>query len=366
MPATRLGGDGVEEQSWAMQSNGQPKAQTRERGVPVRRLALAATSVAILFVALAPAAFAADPSGTPAPAVTTTGVVAVTVDGTLDVPAGSSVRGVLVVDGSATIAAPIDSLVVLDGTATVSGASVDQVLVVDGRVDLVNGAAAGSVSTLRGSVTRDATSTVSERTTSLETGLIALGVLLAPLAILFTVGFALAGIVAAVLVAAFGARQVRDLEGRISRQPGQVLVAGIIGSIALPVLGVLLTATVIGAPIGLFLLLVGAPMLAFVGWLVAAIWIGDWILVRSGRLPEARHPYRAAILGVIVLALASILPLVSGVATVFGLGAILLAGWDAVKPDRPVEAAPVAPVMPVAPGGPASDGGSYQPAPSAG
>jgi hypothetical protein len=358
MPASRLGGERAQAQAGGMQTNGLPKAKDTERGTPVRRLILAATSVAIMLAALAPAALAADPAG---PVTTSTGVVAVTVDGTLDIPAGSSVRGALVVDGSATIAGPVDTLLVVEGTATVTGTSVDEIIVIDGRVDLVNGASASQVSTLRGSVTRDATSTISDRATSLESGLIALGILLAPLAVLFAVGLALAGVVAALVVAAFGARQVRELEGRISRQPGQVLVAGIIGSIVLPVLGVLLTLTVIGAPLGLFLLIVGAPMLAFVGWLVAAIWVGDWVLLRSGRLPESGHPYKAAILGVVVLSLASILPLVSGVATVFGLGAILLAGWDAVKPDRPVET-----VTPAAPVGPAPDSGSYQPAPSAG
>ncbi len=112
----------------------------------------------------------------------------------------------------------------------------------------------------------------------------------------------------------------------------------------------------IGAPIGLFLLLVGVPALAFIGWLVAAIWVGNWLLARGGAAREVRHPYRAAVLGVVVLAAASILPLVSGVATVFGLGAMLLAGWDAVKPEQPV--APVEPVL---------DAGSpYQAMPSAG
>jgi hypothetical protein len=40
------------------------------------------------------------------------------------------------------------------------------------------------------------------------------------------------------------------------------------------------------------------------------------------------------VLGVIVLALASILPFVSGIATVFGLGALLLAGWRVLKPEQ--------------------------------
>jgi hypothetical protein len=317
----------------------------------MRRFFLAATSVAILLLALAPAALAADPSS---PTATTTGVVAVTVDGTLDIPAGSSVRGALVIDGSATISGPVESLLVIDGTATVNGTSVDEILVIDGRVDLVNGATAGSVATLEGTITSDPTSAVNGRTTSLESGLAALGFLLIPLALLFTAGLALAGIVAALVVAAFGARQVRDLEDRITRQPGQVLVTGIVGAIALPVVGVLLTATVIGAPVGLFILLLAAPFLGVLGWLVAAIWIGDWILFRTGGTRESGHPYKAAVLGVVVLALASILPLVSGVATVFGLGAMLLAGWDAVKPNRPAE-----PVAPVPPMGQGYEGPSY-------
>jgi hypothetical protein len=361
MPATRLGGGVAEEQAWVIETQGQLKARTRERGIPMRRLVLAATSVVILLLALVPAALAADPpGGTPAPAATTTGVIAVTVDGTLDIPAGSTVRGAVVVEGSATIASPIESLVVIDGTATVVGTTVDQVLVIDGRVDLVDGAAAGDVATLGGTVTRDSSAVISGRITSLESGLAALGFLLIPLALLFTAGMALAGIVAALFVAAFGARQVRGLEDRISRQPGQVLVTGIIGAIALPVVGALLTATVIGAPVGLFILLLAAPFLGALGWLVAAIWIGDWILVRTSGSRESGHPYKAAVLGVVVLALASILPLVSGVATVFGLGALFLAGWDAVKPDRPAQPVAYPPV------GPVSDGGPYQPAPSAG
>jgi hypothetical protein len=45
------------------------------------------------------------------------------------------------------------------------------------------------------------------------------------------------------------------------------------------------------------------------------------------------------VLGVVVLALASVLPFVSGIATVFGLGALLLAGWRVLKPEQPGKAA---------------------------
>ena len=44
----------------------------------------------------------------------------------------------------------------------------------------------------------------------------------------------LAMVVAALLVAAFGARQVRATGALMRREPGPVLVAGILGSVALP------------------------------------------------------------------------------------------------------------------------------------
>ena len=83
-----------------------------------------------------------------------------------------------------------------------------------------------------------------------------------------------------------------------------------------------MTVTIVGAPIGLGALLLVLPALAFLGWIVAAIWIGDWILGRSGG-PRAERPYAAAVVGVLVLALAGIVPFVSAIATLFGFGALL-------------------------------------------
>jgi hypothetical protein len=170
---------------------------------------------------------------------------------------------------------------------------------------------------------------------SFDVDLAALALLLIPLALALAVGFAIAGIAAALLVAAFAARQVRDTEALISERPGHVLVAGIAGSIGLPLVAMLLIFTVIGAPIGFAMLFAVLPVLLFLAWLVAAIWIGDWLVAHTRGEREPGRPYRAAVLGVIVLALASVLPFVSAIATVFGLGALLLAGWRVLKPEQP-------------------------------
>ncbi len=316
----------------------------------MRRLFTVAATVAILILALAPAALAAD-------TVTWTGRGAIlSVDGTVDVPAGQTVDAVVVVNGTATIEGSVNSIVVIHGTATLTGATANHLLVVDGTANLGPGTTVnGDISTLRGDILRDASAVVTGRTTALDANLAALALAIIPVLIVLTVGFYVAMVVAGLALAAFGARQTRTAEALITRKPGQTLAAGLIATIALPIFFGIVTLTVIGAPIGLAMLLVGLPLLAFVGWLVAAVWVGDWLLGRRGTL-EPVHPYRAAVLGVVVLAIVGILPFVSVIATLFGVGAVVLAVWGGFRPETPVPA-------PVNPAGPT---GWTEPYPTAG
>jgi hypothetical protein len=307
----------------------------------VRRLSVIATSVVVLLALFAPVALAAGP-------VTSTGSVLVSVNGTLDVPAGSSVDTVVVVDGTATIAGTVDTVVVFDGTATFTGATVNDLVVVGGRADLQAGTTVGDVSTMRSQVVRDATATISGRSTALEANLVPFAIALVPLLIAFAIGLALFAFVAALVVAAFASRQVREAEAQITERPGHALVAGLAGSFALPIVGLLLVVSVVGAPVGLALLLGVLPVAAFLAWIVAAIWIGDWLVARGSGRPEPGRPYRAALIGVLVLSVASIIPFVSGIATLFGLGALLLVAWRVLRPEQPAQ--PVQPMVgPIAP-----------------
>jgi hypothetical protein len=307
----------------------------------VRRLSLVATSVAILLTLLAPAALAAEP-------VTSTGSVAVSVNGALDVPAGSNLDVVVVVNGTATVNGNADTVVVVDGTATISGSTVEHLVVVDGRADLLAGTTVtGTVTTVRGTVTQAEGSSITGRWTSPEGDLAAFALLMIPLLLAFTVGLAIAAVAAALFVAAFGARQVRDVETLISTRPGHVLVAGIAGTIGLPIVAVMLILTVIGAPIGFAMLFGVLPVLAFLAWLVAAIWVGDWIVAQARGQREPGRPYRAAVIGVIVLAVASVLPFVSAIATLFGMGGLLLGAWRVLRPEQPARPAEGQPAGPM-------------------
>lgn len=300
----------------------------------MRHLLLIAATVAVLLLGLAPAALADGP-------ITTTGHgVLFSADGTVDVPAGQSIDAVVVANGSATIEGNVDTIVVLEGVATLSGATARHLVVIDGTANLGAGTVvSGDIATLRGDVVRAPDAVVMGRVTTLDGDLAALSLALVPVAIVLTVGFALAMLAAGLVLAAFGARQVRTAEGLISSRPGQVIIAGVAGAVGLPILAGLLIVTVIGAPLGLALLFVGMPLLALVGWLVAAIWVGDWLLSRSGGPRTEAHPYRAAVLGVVVLAIAGILPFVSGLATVFGLGAVVLAAYRTLQPEAPTPTA---------------------------
>ncbi len=310
----------------------------------MRRLFAVAASVAILLAVLAPAVLAAEPAAA-------SRSVIVSVNGSLDVPADQDLGAVVVIDGTARIDGDVDTLVVAGGTATVTGATLKTVVVVDGIVDLGAGTTVlGDVRTLRGTVTQGAGAVVRGSVTALDADLAGLAVVMIPVFIVLFLGLGIAGIVAALLVAVFGARQVREVEALISGRPGHVLVAGIAGTVALPVVGILLLMTVIGAPIGLALLFVVLPALAFLAWLVAAIWIGDWLIAGTRGSREPGRPYLAAVVGVIVLALAGMVPFVTAIATLFGLGALLLAAWRILRPETasPGQAAGAAQPAPAA------------------
>jgi hypothetical protein len=313
----------------------------------VKRLAVFAITVAFLLVFFVPAALAAG--GTP-----DRGPVLLSVSGPIDAAAGDRLDLLVVIDGDARISGEVRMIVVAGGTATLAGATTESLFVMGGTADLQAGTTvAGDVHTVGGTVTQQPGATVQGSVKALDADLAALAVLMIPVLIVLFIGMALAAIVAALVVAAFGARQVRGVEALIGGQPGQVLVSGIAGAVALPLLSILLTVTVVGAPIGFILLFVLLPVLAFLAWIVAAIWIGDWLVARLRGAPEGDRPYRAAFLGVVVLAVAGMIPFVTAIAMLFGFGALLLAGWRTLRREAPGagETGEIGAVLPVATAG---------------
>jgi hypothetical protein len=291
-------------------------------------------AIGIGLLALASPVFAAEPSAG-------TGRVLVSIGGDVTLPAGDRADAVIIVNGAATIAGEVDALIAIDATADLTGARAETVFAVGSTVNLRPGTVVtGDVLVLDTLVHQFGDAEVLGQVTDTQGWLIGIAAVLIPTLIVLWIGAALAMIAAGLLLAGIASRQVRAAEILISREPVRTLVAGLIGLIGIPIAAVLLMATVIGLPLGLGVLIGVWPLIAFLGYLVAGIWLGDLLL---GRLqPETRRerPYAAALTGLIVLGLVGILPVVGGlivgVASLFGFGAIVLIAWRALVAGPPI------------------------------
>jgi hypothetical protein len=170
--------------------------------------------------------------------------------------------------------------------------------------------------------------------TDLAATLVGIGAFLGPALLLMWIGFGLATIAAGLLLAGLAARQVRAAEGIISQEPVLALAAGIVGVFVFPILAILLIASLIGAPLGVGILLWILPLVAFVGYLVAGIWLGEWILRRTSSESIRERPYLAAFIGVLILQALGVVPvlsIVTMIASLFGFGALLVLSFRTLR-----------------------------------
>ena len=298
-----------------------------------RPLAILLGLVIGLFV-LAPIALAADD-------MAHTGRVLISAGGDVALPAGEQADLVLVTNGTAHVAGTVNTVVVIDGSADLTGATVETVVAIRGDV-AVDGSSAvtGDILTLDATTSVDPAASVGGQVRDLAPDMAGIGLVLGPALFLLYVGFALAAIAAALLLAGLAARQVRSAETLIRREPLLTAGVGVLGLILPIVLLVVLTATVIGAPLAFGVAFGLWPLAAFIGYLVAGIAIGDWIVGRLSPGVSRERPYLAAVVGLLVLELVGIVPLVSGIATLFGYGAVLLLAWRTLR-SQPTSSSPV-------------------------
>lgn len=285
-------------------------------------IAVVVVTACFALLLLVPVALAADPRPADDGALMAFGE-------DITLPAGQATDLVLVINGTATVRGDATVVIAIAGEAILEGATVETVVAVDSPVGVGSGSSVtGDVATLdTGTVSVATGATVAGEVRDITPQLIGLGAVLAPAVLLVFIGFVLVTFVAGLALAGLAARQVRAAETLISREPGPVLVSGLIG-IFLPllVIGVLFV-TVVGIPLALALLLTVWPATAYVGYLVAGIWIGDWILGRTSPGVVRERPYLASVIGLLILQVLSILPPVTGIASLFGYGAVLLLAW---------------------------------------
>ena len=148
-------------------------------------------------------------------------------------------------------------------------------------------------------------------------------------------------LISALLLVAFGTDQARRAAANIGGDVLKTLVVGLLMLIVPWIVIGLLGITIVGIPLAIGLGLMWG-FIAFLGYLVVGLWIGERVLSRSR---TAARPYGAAFLGVLILMLLSWIPFVSTIALWFGLGAVTLAGWRTLRSGG-------TPPMMAGPGGP--------------
>ncbi len=285
-----------------------------------------------LFI-LTPVAVAADSPGNQQS-------VLVAVNHDVTIPVGEHADVVVVVNGTATISGDVGTVVMVNGKAAFSAATAGTVVAVNSQIDLGSGTVvSGDVRTVGSTVEQASTAIVQGETRDVTLELIGLGVFLGPAILLLAVGFALAAIAAALFLAAVGARQVRSAEALISTEPGLVLATGLGGMILTPIAAVLAIVTIVGAPLGLGVLLGLWPLMMFLGYLIAGVWIGDWLLHLTSPEKVRERPYLASVVGLLLLQIISFVPFAGAIASMFGFGAVILLTWRAFRHHEPGPAA---------------------------
>jgi hypothetical protein len=300
----------------------------------MRRLLGFLGALVVLLVLLVPAALAASP-------LPHTGRVLISTQGDVVIGAGEHADAVIVIAGHAEIRGEVNTLVIVDGSADLNGATLDAVAVVGSQLEIGAGTVVyGKVQRLDSIVHQTDTADLQGGIVDLGPGFFELGGAIAAALLLLWIGFGVANVVAGLLLAGLAARQMRAAEDLISRQPALAAVAGLLGAILVPVAAIVLFPTVVLAPLGFGILVVALPLMAFGGYLVAAVWVGEWLLRLLGSRAERQRPYLATTLGVVVLGVLGLIPvvgLVVAIASVLGFGAVIVLGVRTIAGgSRPV------------------------------
>lgn len=263
--------------------------------------------------------------------------ILIRINGPIEVPADQTIDAVVAISDSATVAGVVrEAVVVIDGDVTITGRVEGEVSVIRGTLTLGPGASVDDVFLYRSELNRDPSATVLgdiERSNDLSFGRGS-----AIFSFFFWLGSTIAIVIAGLLFAAIGGKQLNAAGALGTTRVGQSLVATIVLWLVVPVVAVMAMVTLIGIPAGLGILLFLLPALGFLGYIVAGTRIGTLIVRRSAE--PADHPFLAATVGLLVLQILALLPILGGfVAVVLGLyGAgclvyLAIQGWKRPSPQ---------------------------------
>jgi hypothetical protein len=249
------------------------------------------------------------------------------VDGNVTVAAGEHVDTLVVIGGDATVAGEVNTLVVIDGRAILDGATLETVFVARGAVEVGAGTRVTDLVRYVDATYSAAPDAQVASARSIDPTLIIAA--LAPLGIALWFGSMVATLLAGLVLAGIGGAQLRRAGAAMTETPGATAVAALGVLLGLPFLAIVLFATVVGIPAGVAVLLVVLPLLWFLGAVVVAVRIGDWLVARLRGHAEPGHPYLATILGLVIVGVLGLVPLLGFLVALAGAGAVALLAWRA-------------------------------------
>jgi hypothetical protein len=244
------------------------------------------------------------------------------VNGDIAVAGGDTIQNAAVINGNATVAGTVEeNLFVVKGDAVISGTVKGTVTVVRGTLTLENGSSVDDVMLFDSTLNQADGATVTGDSEYRGYDF-SFGRGLAVFSALWWVGLTIVALVAAGIFAWFGRMQLFATVETLKNQFVKSLITAIVMWILLPLGAGLILFTIVGAPLGLSILLVLLPFLWLVGIIVVGTWLGSFILKPT----STGRAIGAAILGTLIVSLISLIPfvaVVTGIAAIIGSGAFV-------------------------------------------
>ena len=264
----------------------------------------------------------------------------IVMNGRLDVPAGDTVDTAVLFHGTATVAGTVtESVVVFDGPTEISGHVQQDVFVFSGAVTVRSGAQIDGdlVTSEAATVEPGATIGGQQQRISARFDAQAFGIASRIVWWLgYTVSALLLGVLLLFLAPGLDAAIIRTVRERMGGSIG----FGALAFFALPIIAVFLLVTVIALPLGLFAML-AFGLIYTVGYVAGAHAIGR-LLVKP---PASR--FLAFLAGLGILRVLALIPVLGGLAwtlaSIFGLGVLLVASRRAADEPTSVQEVPPAP-----------------------
>lgn len=244
------------------------------------------------------------------------------VKGDVSVAAGDTIQNAVVIKGNLNVAGTIEeNAFVIKGDAIISGKVDGSVTVIKGTLTLENGSSVGDVTLIDSKLNRADGATVVGKIDDRGYDF-SFGRGFAVFSLLWWIGMTILALVAAALFAWLGRAQLFGSVGTLQGDFVKSLITTIVMWILLPLGAVLILFTLIGAPLGLSILLVLLPILWLLGLIVVGGWLGSYLIKPT----TVGRAIGAALLGTLIFSLISLIPFVAfvtSIAALLGSGAFV-------------------------------------------